>query len=302
MAGPLIPYITLPELPLDFLLQVPWLGERLDPAHPPSIKPFGTLVATGVYLGSVLAIRHAKQRGLDEVEMRDFIVWVVTAGFVGAHVFDAIFYQPQALVANPLFIFALWAGLSSYGGFGGAIIGLLLWRWVRRRSALPYADMVCSAFPLAWVFGRAGCATVHDHPGRLSEAWYAVRWPAGDGFVGRLDLGLIEMVLTIPLAVAFWLLWRRGPRPFGFFAGTMCIAYAPVRFGLDFLRAPEGGLIAADPRYAGLTPAQWASIGLVGLGVYLLKLQRPLAAPPPAAFTPTAPPATADGESSRDVS
>jgi hypothetical protein len=39
--------------------------------------------------------------------------------------------------------------------------------------------VVGSAFPLAWVFGRAGCATVHDHPGRLSDAWFAVRWPMG---------------------------------------------------------------------------------------------------------------------------
>jgi hypothetical protein len=41
------------------------------------------------------------------------------------------------------------------------------------------------------------------------------------------------------------------------------VLYAPVRFFLDFLR-PEG----TDPRYAGLTFAQWSSILAFGVAVY----------------------------------
>src|SRR5262249_28230401 len=131
-----------------------------------------------------------------------------------------------------------------------------------------------SAFPLAWVFGRMGCATVHDHPGKLSDAWYAVQWPMPGGVVGRLDLGLIEMALSIPLAVALLVAWHKKPkRPIGFYTGWMCVSYAPVRFVLDFLRVteaenPNGG----DPRYAGLTPAQWACFGLFAIGLYFLRM------------------------------
>ena len=71
--GPLIPYITLPELKLSFLTYIPILGERIDPAHPPSIKPFGTLVALGVYIGSIIATRHARERGLDLRKMGEFM-------------------------------------------------------------------------------------------------------------------------------------------------------------------------------------------------------------------------------------
>jgi len=49
------------------------------------------------------------------------------------------------------------------------------------------ADLVASAFPLSWVFGRSGCSLAHDHPGMLSNAWFAVQYPGG----GRFDLGLI---------------------------------------------------------------------------------------------------------------
>ena len=55
--------------------------------------------------------------------------------------------------------------------------------------------------------------------------------------------------------------FRRSRRPVGFYCVLLPLAYAPVRFFLDFLRATplEGG----DVRYAGLTPAQWSSIAMV---------------------------------------
>jgi phosphatidylglycerol:prolipoprotein diacylglycerol transferase len=56
--------------------------------------------------------------------------------------------------------------------------------------------------------------------------------------------------------------------------GFAFVAYAPVRFVLDFLRVPEGDPNfpgASDPRYAGLTPAQWACFLALGYGAYLLK-------------------------------
>ena len=135
---------------------------------------------------------------------------------------------------------------------------------------LLYCEMGSSAFPLGWVFGRAGCAVVHYYPGRLSEAWFAVQYPSIGGPIGRYDLGLYEMVLTIPLAVAFFLFFRRGTRATGFYLGWMCVLYAPVRFLLDFLREQDGA--GADPRYAGLTPAQWACFGLAAMGAYFLRL------------------------------
>ncbi len=274
--GPLIPYIEVPELPLSFLTYVPYLDRLFDPHHPPSIKPFGTLVAFGVYLGSVVAMRHGRQRGLDDKKLSEFIFFVIGLGFVGGHVFDAIFYHPDTLAKRPEYLFMLWDGLSSYGGFTGAALAAAFWSWRRKERVLPMSEVINSAFPLAWVFGRMGCATVHDHPGHASNAWFAVRWKptapplSPHGFDGRFDLGFIEMVLAIPLAIAFLILWRRKPvRPLGFYTGWMCVAYAPVRFFLDFLREPDAS--GGDVRYGGLTPAQWACFGLLALGVWFLR-------------------------------
>jgi phosphatidylglycerol:prolipoprotein diacylglycerol transferase len=146
---------------------------------------------------------------------------------------------------------------------------------------LPHADVVLAVFPIFWVFGRAGCAVVHDHPGKRAPADspLAVAYGPGPstdlGFIElrhgvepRYDLGLLELVFAVVLAIAFMATWRSAHKT-GFYVVTTFLAYAPVRFMLDFLRAPpvEGG----DIRYGLLTPAQWACVAMFGVGVWLLR-------------------------------
>ena len=276
MAEPLLPYLHLPEIPLGFLAKIPGLGSLFDAAHPPSIKPFGMLVALGVYFGAIVAGRRARERKLDPAKMSQLIFWVVSAGFIGGHMLDAVFYHPARILRDGWYIFKLWDGLSSYGGFIGALIGAWAWRLTYNRKILPFGDVICSALPIGWVFGRAGCAVVHDHPGAQSDLWFAVRYPTGVGFGyrGQFDLGLYECLLTIPLAIGFAVAWRRDPfRPVGFYAGWMCVAYAPVRFVLDFFRlAPNENPGGGDARYFGLTPAQWACFLFLGIGIYIVRI------------------------------
>ena len=282
---PAIPYLQIPELTI-----IPKAFFHGFPPSAFSIKPFGTLVAIGVYVGSFLATRQGKRLGLNERVLTSFSAWVIGFGFLGGHMLDVIFYYPGQVLRDPLSLFRIWEGLSSFGGFSGAVIGGFLWKLRYKADILPYADVIASSFPAGWVFGRTGCSVAHDHPGLASNSWFAVQYPGG----GRFDLGLYEMLLTIPLALAF--LYLRGkPRPWGFYVGAMAIAYAPVRFALDFLRVAEplhesGGLMAAvDPRYAGLTPAQWACFGLLIMGVYFF-VRTLHAAGTPGAFAPPAPP------------
>jgi len=276
VSHPLIPYIdgARYEIPIPFL-------DFINPHHPPSIKPFGTLVAIGVYVGSLLTLKRARERRLDEKVFNDFIFWVVSTGFVLSHMLDAVFYHPKRVMADPVYLVRIWDGLSSYGGFIGAVVGAFAWRLYRRRPILEYVDITVSSFPLAWVFGRAGCSIVHDHPGALSNAWYAVKYPADQlvaGYDGRVDLGFIEFALTIPLAIACHFLWKNRPlRACGYYVGVTLTAYAPVRFLLDFLRVEPtdiGRIVEADPRYAGLTPAQWMCFVALACGLYFVAKTR----------------------------
>ncbi len=332
------------------------------------LQPFGLLVATGVIIGTMLAVRRARKLGYDVDELNSFITWMLVVGFICGHVLDDIFYHPSEVLKKPWKLLMLWDGLSSFGGFTGALIGVLMWRYFKlkeiaripqlparivsalgaagvvhlvlqnapqfaqlsdtvhyavpavaglfgatsvgpggiglyrfeRRKTLgaifAYVDLILSVFPVAWIFGRSGCSSVHDHPGALAHkgALFAVEYPRGfppgmspevvaRSFTGprdsygiieflhgdayRYDLGLLELMFTIVLAGLLALTWHKKV-PTGSYIAAASLTYAPVRFAMDFLRITDGDV--ADPRYGGLTPAQWECTALFVWGVYVV--------------------------------
>ncbi len=242
--------VTLGVLPY---VQIPDFG----PIH-----PFGVLVVIGILVGAKLASMRAKTLGLDPERFSSLVFWTVLSGIVISHVLDTIFYYPRLVIEQPWRVLMIWQGLSSFGGFFGAVVGFVLYS---RRYKLPMwksADAIGYGLPFGWFFGRMGCSVVHDHPGRFSDSFLAVNFPGGP----RLDLGLLELLLTPILIVAVVIVGRRTKRP-GSIITTISLIYPLIRFPLDFLRAPvwDGG----DVRYFGLTPGHYASIGLFLLGLVL---------------------------------
>ena len=284
----MIPYIHVPDLKLG----------------PLTLHPFGLLVATGVIIGTWLATRRARQRGLDLDKLNSFITWMLVAGFLGGHMLDQIFYHPAEVVKRPWSIFLLWEGLSSFGGFVGGLIGVVLWKYFEavpvwrtpfftlskfKRRALtmpimPFCDLILSVFPVAWIFGRSGCSVVHDHQGMKAPVGHflAVAYGPADptrtihlgsielrfGSSPHFDLGLLEMMFTVVLATLLALTWRKKLTT-GSYIVAVALAYAPVRFAMDFLRVRD--MENADPRYGSLTPAQWACVALFVFGLVMLR-------------------------------
>jgi phosphatidylglycerol:prolipoprotein diacylglycerol transferase len=284
----MIPHIYVPDLKLG----------------PITLHPFGLLVAIGVSIGIWLATHRGRQRSVDLDKLNSFITWMLVAGFMGGHMLDEIFYHPAELAKRPWSIFLLWEGLSSFGGFVGGVIGVVLWKYFeseplfnaviftvpkfKRRPVplpiMPFCDLILSVFPVAWVFGRSGCAVVHDHKGIIAPVGYrllAVAFGPPDpartihlgpieltwGSAPRFDLGLLEMMFTVVVATLFALTWRRKLTT-GSYIAAVALAYAPVRFAMDFLRMRDGD--TGDPRYALLTPAQWACVGLFSFGLLMV--------------------------------
>lgn len=238
---------------------------------------FGLLVALGVIAGHAVVVKRAKSLGLGPPQQIDlFVLCVFAGGFFFGHLFDVLAYHPMVAVHDPLELVKIHHGLSSFGGVAGAFIGGLSYIHVKKVDPWVYTDLCTYAFPVGWLFGRAGCAVAHDHKGHLTTSWLAVRFPDG----ARYDLGLIEFALTPLLLALVVVVSRRTARP-GMISGALAVAYALLRFPLDFMRAtdlgPEG-----DVRHLGLTPAQWACFVLLSVGLWALQTSRtrePYAAP-----------------------
>jgi phosphatidylglycerol:prolipoprotein diacylglycerol transferase len=250
------------------------------------IHLFGVLVATGVLIGDRIVVRQGAKRGLDPRDVRYLNARMVIGGFIMAHLVSVIFYFPERVKENPLVLLNLWSGLSSFGGFAGAAITFLYLTRKEKIPRLPYADSVALGLAVGWIFGRLGCTTAHDHPGRHSHFFLAVRYPEG----ARHDLGFEELLFTLVMT-AILFLYARRPRPAGRLIGLFATMYSPVRFFLDFLRATTD-VLRPDERYGGLTPAQWACMGAFVVGVWLLRRPSPVlefTGPPPPEPTPPPP-------------
>jgi len=239
------------------------------------IQPFGILVATGVLLGARVSEWYAKRQGIDPGWLADFVTHVIVIGFVACYILNGVFYETETLLeilADPKLIFQRWLGLSSYGGFFGAMFGLWVWKKRRGFPTLPLADAVCFGFPLGWFFGRMGCFVVHDHPGHVTDFFLAVDnyYEMGEP---RHDLGLYEVLIAGFMMLLFLAIYAKRPdkkdRPMGLWCALMPIVYAPIRFFLDYLRATD--LESGDVRYAGLTPGQYASVAMFVVGVLMLR-------------------------------
>jgi phosphatidylglycerol:prolipoprotein diacylglycerol transferase len=240
------------------------------------------MVAAGFLLGSALAQRIARRRGLDPVVFWNIMPWLVVGACVFGHLGD-VAYRPELYLEHPLRLFAVWDGLASYSGFFGcAVIAVL---YFRRAGVDPLkgCDVLVIGVTLGWAIGRIGCFLVHDHIGRpVAEVpavvrgllgWLAVQFPAGTAGRGapaaaRFELGLLDSLLAWAL-LAILLVLERTPRRPGMLVGTGAIFYGGVRFLLDFLRNVD--LPGAEPRILGLTPGQYASIVAVALGAAVLR-------------------------------
>lgn len=255
----MIPYYELKEI-------------MLPGGHPVAV--FGGLVAIGILVGAVYAERRARAVGVPVGEVPGAILSAVVPGLIVAHLVAVL---PHEEAWRPDVLLRFWDGMSSFGGLAGALLGLGAYYWRVRRPWLATADLLSEALVVGWVFGRLGCTLVHDHVGRLSDSMLAVTFPDG----ARLDLGLVEWLYTVAVLVpALGVLVRRR-RAAGTSVVVLALLYAPFRFVADFLRQTD--LPGPDPRWLGLTAAQYGCLVLAGIAVaMLLRPGRERTAPTPA--------------------
>ena len=241
----MLPYLDIPALELG----------------PISIEPFSVLVCAAVIVGFEIVVRRAEHFGLERDATASLVAWTIFWGFVGSHVFDVVAYEPELVLQNPLELLKIWSSMSSFGGMAGGMLAaaiIMRRKGMTTRDRLAFVDLVGFAFPFAWLFGRLGCSIAHDHIGVATDHWLGVAFPDGP----RFDLGLLEFLYTIPIAIAFAVLGRRRwPHPF--FIGLFLALYGPVRFVMDTLRA-------VDARYFGWTPGQYFAVFATLCGLLLL--------------------------------
>lgn len=223
---------------------------------PLRLSIFGALAVLDLLFAIYLIKRWCERFDLDWPKLASGLPWIILIGYYISHLTSIAFYYPQDMT-DPWALLDTRTRISSFGGiFGGALVAILFFK----RHGLPvwrYCDPLALGFIGGYIFGRAGCFAIHDHPGLESEFFLAINI---DG-VQRHDLGFYEMWLMLGLCLVILFISRHTRPPDGFVVALFATIYAPIRFLLDFLRV-------GDITYASLTPGQWMAILLFFIGVW----------------------------------
>ena len=240
----MIPYFTVPRIHLF---------------GPVAIEPFGLLVFAGILAGIWFAHRRAKQAGIPKDEIAGAVKWALAGGLLGAHIYYVLVIQPEQLKERgPFALLEFWNGMSSFGGFMGALAGVASYFALLKKRWLRHADILVQALVAGWIFGRLGCTIAHDHIGRESTFFLAFSYPGGSCH----NLGFYELLFTLFVILPTILLIHRASARPGIYVVVVSLLYAPFRFLLEFLR--DGG-----SRQFGLNLEQFSSIGLLCLGIWI---------------------------------
>ena len=239
-----------------------------------NIGTYGLCILIGAVAGIGVALIRAKRRNFP-VEDTLFLSFFALIGVgVGAKIlylitilpdliehFQEIFYQPGGDQ------FAVHQWLCVYGRLIGAV--LAMW-WYTHHFKMDFwqsVELLIPSVPLVHAFGRIGCfcgGCCYGIPFDPPIGIAFTNSPVAPNGIPLFPVQLVEAGLNFLLF--FFLLWfARKPRPQGRILGAYVIAYAVIRFVLEFLRYDyERGILWA------FSTSQWISLILLPIGIWLL--------------------------------
>ncbi len=142
-------------------ISFPGLGITLNPSRGIeifglSIHWYGVIIALGLCLAVVYALRRKEQFGLSEDDLIDGVLWVTPFAIICARAYYCIFSWDQ-YAANPIRCLYIWeGGLAIYGGVIGAVIGVLIYCKIKKLKVGAVLDIVCLGFLIGQIIGRWG--------------------------------------------------------------------------------------------------------------------------------------------------
>ncbi|MCC6342218.1 MAG: prolipoprotein diacylglyceryl transferase [Bryobacterales bacterium] len=240
------------------------------------LPTYGVLVTLGFLLGLWVTGKLARRKGLDPQMATDLGVYVALAGLAGAKLM-MILYDLPYYVKNPLEIVSfstLQAGGVFFGGLIGALIVAVWYLRSRKLSFVKVADVFAPGIALGHAIGRIGCFSAGCCWGLECKLPWAVTFndPEAYKLVG-VPLGIplhpTQLYESIAEFLIFAILYRRIRRPHrqGAVIGLYLVLYPTARFLVEFVRAHD----QANPFGWVLTAAQWTTLFLIPLGLWLMK-------------------------------
>ena len=117
---------------------------------------YGILMAIGMILGTLLALKEAKRVGIKEDDVLDLAIFAIPIGLLSARLYYVIFnWEYYSQNVSQILNFRA-GGMAIHGALiGGILIGYIFTK-IRKINFLKMADAVMIGMPLAQAIGRWG--------------------------------------------------------------------------------------------------------------------------------------------------
>lgn len=247
---------------------------------PITLRWYGLLIATALFLGINLSQYLAARRGLNPDWVVNLTYWMVVPALIGARLYYVAFewgrYQ-----TNPWAILAIWqGGIAIHGAILGGLLGAWLFTRRQRLYLWAWTDIVVPSLALGQALGRWGnffnseaFGTPTDLPWKLyippahRPAAFAQQAYFHPTFLyeSLWNLGVLGLLLTV-----FWRFPKAKP---GTLTCLYLVAYSLGRVWIEGLRTDS--LMLGPLRIAQVISLVGLSLGTLGL-VCLYRFNRPL--------------------------
>ncbi|MGL5311889.1 MAG: prolipoprotein diacylglyceryl transferase [Peptostreptococcaceae bacterium] len=166
---------------------------------------YGVLMATGMILGTVIALKEAKRVGIKEDDVLDLAIFAIPIGLLGARLYYVIFnwgYYSQ----NPSQILNFrGGGMAIHGALIGGILTGYIFTRIKKINFLKMADAVIIGMPLAQAIGRWGnFINGEAHGGPTNLPWGIMV----DGVTVHPTF-LYESIWNVGVFVVLWLFRKK---------------------------------------------------------------------------------------------
>lgn len=230
---------------------------------------YGFLIVVGILVGYLVAAWYlAPARGLDQEHLLNIIIWALVGGLIGARLVFVIL-KWQLYAGSPLEILMLThGGLSIHGAVLFGALGVWLYTRLARLDFWKVADILAPAVILGQVIGRFGNFVNQEAFGGPTDLpWKmfvapAARPPDFINYAYFHPTFLYEAILGLVVLAFLLYVFYRNLKP-GYVLAWYLILYSSLRFLTEFFR------IDSD-RWGMLTIAQWASLVIILLGIYIV--------------------------------
>jgi len=230
------------------------------------IRWYGVLIAAAVLIGTILAMREVRRKGINEDHFFNILLVAIPSAFVGARLYYVLF-NLDFFMQNPLEIPAVWhGGLAIHGGLLGAFIAAFLMIRHYKMSFWQVTDCAAPAIALGQSIGRWGNYFNQEAYGFAVDPEKAP-WAMWIDGAYRHPTFLYESIWDF--SIFLFLLWlrRKSFIQEGEVVLSYLVLYSVGRFVIEGFRTDSLML-------GSLRMAQLVSLALIGIGILLIWYRR----------------------------